>query len=766
MRQRISNLKKRKARIKRDKSLRNKYWRRNKVLEMKTSKSPQRKKREIFKLPNGKKISWLRFEILKIQSNLAVVIRKREYASVIQVIKNILRNKYAQYWATYRTIASKGSRSLGISDKKRPRTQKEYENIRNQIWQIIKKPETYKASPLKRIWLPKPNSEEFRPISVPSYVDRALQHLYLIVLDVIQEEFSEKDSYGFRSFRSPGWAAKAVTLAIWQRKGFGAPKFAIELDICKCFDSISQEFIIELMTKYKLGEINIEIIPVNIIKNWLNSGYIDIKGKLSPKDVLVPTQPGIPQGGPISPTIINMVLNGIQDIIENIPTFKPDEEFKKKVWVKPSDKISWRYNDKEVLLTEGLDFKNYNLVGKKLRELGYEDVPKGMARCFLTGIWPHSRGPWSYKVLNKDSLMEQSKKLLNDSWIKLFRFANDCIILLNNEEIIQETIETADNFIRLRGLSLNLKKVRIRNLHKGEKFQFVGFEFAIIKNHNKWKVYNYPPASKVRKVKEKVDLLFKKYKYRPYLAYYMTNAVLRGWCNFYATGNSSDAIQSLTYWLWKRTFKYWWEYYKYRNKYRITSQRQKKKLLAYDILKQCQYPLPNTSNRRKILKWWVVPRELSLNNRWKEHSNIYYLIYPKDIKVATPSIITGKSAYYPDDRLELEQKSIYWKGGLIKDLLIKGKGKCKLCQCSLLDENEDEIEIHHMQPFEYGGKAGFTNLAALCKECHLLVTNAVKSKNLEAIYELEANKILKNVSDLIATKVVTLGETPDQDKIS
>jgi hypothetical protein len=54
-----------------------------------------------------------------------------------------------------------------------------------------------------------------------------------------------------------------------------------------------------------------------------------------------------------------------------------------------------------------------------------------------------------------------------------------------------------------------------------------------------------------------------------------------------------------------------------------------------------------------------------------------------------------------------------------------------------------------MQLKALGGKAKFTNLALLCRECHKEVTQAVKSKNLEQILTYEDKKILANVSSLI-----------------
>lgn len=761
MRQRISNKKKWKSRIKKDLLLRKKFWTENFTYKSSINESFN-DSRETFSLPFGKSIKWLRLEILNMQSNLAVVIRRQEPACIIREIKYILRNKYAQYWATYRAISSDGSKTQEITDKNKPITQKAYECIRMQLWETIRNPKAYKANPLKRIRLLKPGSEEYGPISMLSYFDLALQYLYLIVLDVFQEEFSETESYGFRPFRSSGWAAKAVTLAVWSRKSFGAPNFAIELDITKSFDSVCHEFIIKLLTNYKIKDTNIEIIPKNIIKNWLSSGYIDIGGTLNTKDDLIPQCVGIPKGGPISPTICNMVLNGLQTCIENVITFRTNDDFNKKIWVKPGDIISWRYENQEVLLTKDLDYKNYNIVNKKLRELGYTDIPRSMARNFLTGVWPHSRANWSYKVLNKDSMLDQRKQLLNASWIKSFRFTGDCIVLLNDDKVIPKLLEAVIEFLNVRGLKFNRNKTFIKNLHHGEKLNFVGFEFAFVKNHNNWKIYNYPPASKIKRLKEKIDLLYKKYKYRPYFAYYKINAFLRGWCYFYSTGNSKDIFNNLKFWLWKRTFKYWYEYYKYRSKYKIKSQRQKKKLLAYDIVTQCQGQYPRIDNPSILKRWWVIPYNLNPNTRWNKSDDRYKLFNPGEVTVSTPSIITGLSAYHPDDRIKLERKAIYWnlKNGL-KGMLIKdSEGKCKLCKCSLLTD-DIETEIHHIQPFEYGGNSEYRNLIILCLECHRLVTNAVRSKNLKLLRKLEAKKILMNVYDIIATNVVSSSKTPD-----
>ncbi len=177
----------------------------------------------------------------------------------------------------------------------------------------MKEPNAYRATPLKRIWIPKPGRSELRSLSVPTYLDRSFQHLYNIVLNVLHKELAEERSFGFRPYRSPGWAAKAITLTCWKT----IPKYAIELDISKCFDSISHEFILNHVSNIKLKQSSYQIIPNQIIKQWFKSGYIDVIGSVTPNDQLIPTEVGVPQGGPISPTISNIVLNCIEKAVDN-----------------------------------------------------------------------------------------------------------------------------------------------------------------------------------------------------------------------------------------------------------------------------------------------------------------------------------------------------------------------------------------------------------------------------------------------------------------
>lgn len=697
-----------------------------------------KQKRDQFTLTNGQSIVWLKNKILKMQSELAVALRERNISHVTRLINKVIRSDLAQQYAVYKTISFKGARSKGILDKVRPLKTSQYLEIKNFLWETIKKPKKYRASPLKRIWIPKSNSEELRPLSVPGYNDRALQHLYLIVLDVIAEEFADSFSFGFRPFRSPGWAAKALTLQVWSRKSFGPPQYALELDIRKCFDSISHDFIVDLLSKYKINEEFIQIINPFIITQWLKCGYIDFNGIKTPKNQKIATTSGIPQGGPISPTIANMVLDGIEEVILNSRIPIPENINN----IDENDQVIWLHEGKEVICSINTSIEETVIINKSLRDLGY-DPPKSMARQFYNGSWIHNRGPWSYKIVNKDSNYYKIKAQIKLSYISCIRYADDITILFNNLEYQGIILNNINNFLNPRGLEINNKKTILKKLLEGDKILFVGYEFSLIKKNGVWKVYNYPPKTKIQNVKDKIKKIFIENKYNPYIAFYKANAVLRGWTNFYRTANSKESFQKLTEWLFKRTYSYLTDYLKNDPKYRTKSQRFNKKHLCYDLWKEFRFP----TSQILITKWFGIPQSLNPNIRWsKIDLKPYMLLNPKFVEVSTPTIITNKSAYFPSERYILQEKAIYWKAGFIKDLLIKSKGSCKSCGCSLLDNNSN-YEVHHIEPIDFKGKQKFTNLALLCIECHAGVTKAVKSKNIEQILLYEQNKILNNVSD-------------------
>jgi RNA-directed DNA polymerase len=149
----------------------------------------------------------------------------------------------------------------------------------------------YHPLPLRRVRIPKPHSSKLRPLSIPSLRDRAMQALYLLALDPIAETTADRHSYGFRSARCTADALEQCRIVLSRKNS--AP-WILEGDIQSCFDEISHDWLLAH-------------VPMDhrILRQWLRAGFIE-------KHVWHPTEAGPPQGGIISPVLMNLTLDGLQ----------------------------------------------------------------------------------------------------------------------------------------------------------------------------------------------------------------------------------------------------------------------------------------------------------------------------------------------------------------------------------------------------------------------------------------------------------------------
>jgi RNA-directed DNA polymerase len=151
------------------------------------------------------------------------------------------------------------------------------------------------AQPVRRIWIPKPGTEEKRPLGIPTLADRAAQALVLLVLEPQWEARFEPNSYGFRPGRSCHDAIEAIFSAIKHKA-----KSVLDADIAKCFDRINHRALLDKIDTFPLLRC--------VIKGWLKAGVMD-------GGQLFPTEAGTPQGGVLSPLLANIALHGLEETV-------------------------------------------------------------------------------------------------------------------------------------------------------------------------------------------------------------------------------------------------------------------------------------------------------------------------------------------------------------------------------------------------------------------------------------------------------------------
>ncbi len=148
--------------------------------------------------------------------------------------------------------------------------------------------------PVRRVWVPKPETAERRPIAILAMIDRCKQALVKLALEPEWEVRFEAHSYGFRPGLGAHDAIAALVVAIERH-----PMFVFDADIEAAFDHINQAALLDKLQTYPALK--------QIITAWLRAGVMD-------GEMYSPSQTGIAQGGVLSPLLMNIALHGMEAV--------------------------------------------------------------------------------------------------------------------------------------------------------------------------------------------------------------------------------------------------------------------------------------------------------------------------------------------------------------------------------------------------------------------------------------------------------------------
>ena len=150
----------------------------------------------------------------------------------------------------------------------------------------------YKPNPVRRVEIPKETKGEFKKLGVPTVVDRVFQQAITQVLSPIYEKQFSENSFGFRPNRGAHDALKQCQTNV--NDGY---VYVVDMDLEKFFDTVSQSKLIEVLSRtIKDGRV------ISLIHKYLNAGVIS-------RGMFEKTAVGMPQGGPLSPLLSNIMLN-------------------------------------------------------------------------------------------------------------------------------------------------------------------------------------------------------------------------------------------------------------------------------------------------------------------------------------------------------------------------------------------------------------------------------------------------------------------------
>jgi len=302
--------------------------------------------------------------------------------------------------------------------------------------------EPWHAQPVRRVFIPKKGgSGKLRPLGIPVVVDRVHQARALNALEPEWEARFEPKSYGFR----PGRGCHDAISAIYMLAKGHSPKrlWVLDADLASAFDRITHNHILSMLGTFPAR---------GMVKQWLKAGVVE-NGRLSP------TEEGTPQGGVISPALLNIALHGMEqaagvrhrphdptrlhtsspaliryadDLVALCHTRDEVLEVKARLaaWLTPRGLTFNEDKTRVVTLNEGFDFLGFNV--RRYRDKLLIKPSKAAVRRIRGRLRDEL---WSLRGANAAAVMRRLNPIIR-GWAAYYRIA-----------VSSETFTALDNYV-------------------------------------------------------------------------------------------------------------------------------------------------------------------------------------------------------------------------------------------------------------------------------------------------------------------------------
>jgi RNA-directed DNA polymerase len=248
--------------------------------------------------PEGEPLDWdavdwrqVEEDVRRLRQRIFAASRAGDLKKVRNLQKLMLRSRADALLSVRRvTELNAGRKTAGVDGKTvlLSRDKSEWANwaqLRSRSWT---------PKPVRRVYIPKSGGKQ-RPLGIPVIADRVLQAIAVSALEPEWEARFEPKSYGFR----PGRGCHDAIEAIFNTVSGKNPqrRWILDADLAAAFDRIDHDHILGQIGTFPARE---------LVVKWLKSGVIE-------KGWFTPTEEGTPQGGVISPVLLNIALHGMEE---------------------------------------------------------------------------------------------------------------------------------------------------------------------------------------------------------------------------------------------------------------------------------------------------------------------------------------------------------------------------------------------------------------------------------------------------------------------